>query len=160
DDKQFVEVTLQALGTRDDGKARDPVKFTFQYADQAQPRYWMVYTGQKNFLPRYQYQVRVVVKGTLFSHGQEWTGAPVQTGGSGPLMVSVPTPDDPGVTKKAVPLSAFSLAASSAITSAPPATPGHPSPPPPTSGPAVPPPPTGRSTAPTPLTDISGWSVT
>jgi hypothetical protein len=109
DDTQYVEVTLQALGTRDDGQPRDPVKFTYKYADQDQPRYWLLYTGQKNFVPKFQYSVRVVVKGSLFTHGQEWsTKDPIVTGGSGGLMIAVPTPDDPNVTpSKAVPLSAF-----------------------------------------------------
>ena len=104
DDTQFVEVTLQASGTRDDGKPRDPVKFTFKFVDQTEPRYWLVYTGQPGFVPKFTYSIRVVVKGTLFTHGQEWTTTPVETGGSGPIMITVPTPDDPGVTKKDIPL--------------------------------------------------------
>src|SRR5262249_2532656 len=73
DNTQYVEVTMQALGKRDDGKDRDPVKFTFKFEDQNEPRYWMVYTGQPSFVPKFQYSVRVVVKGTIFTHGQEWS---------------------------------------------------------------------------------------
>lgn len=111
DDTQYVEVTLQALGNRDDGQPRDPVKFSFKDGDQDQPRYFLLYTGQKDFVPKYQYWVRVVVKGTLFTHGQEWsTTDPIVSGGSGPLMITVPTPDDPNVTKKDVPLYAMASA--------------------------------------------------
>lgn len=121
DDTQYVEVTVQALGNRDDGQPRDPVKFSFKAGDQDQPRYYLLYTGQKDFVPKYQYSVRVVVKGTLFTHGQEWsTNTPIVGGGSGPLMISVPTPDDPNVTKKDVPLSAMAAATASSTTSAKP----------------------------------------
>lgn len=137
DNTQYVEVTMQALGKRDDGNDRDPVKFTFKYDDQDQPRYWLVYTGQKDFVPKFQYQVRVVVKGTLFSHGQEWsTKTPISTGGSGGLMITVPTPDDPNVVTKDVPLSAFAPAPSQGASAAgstpakPPSTPLHSVPPP------------------------------
>lgn len=150
DNTQYVEVTLQALGQTDDGKDRDPIKFAFEYVDQLQPRYWMVYTGQKSFVPKYQYQVRVVVKGTLFTHGQEWTGPWVQSGGSGPLMVSVPTPDDPGVTKRSIPLSALALPAPAAV--APPATP-HPMQPTQPAQPVAPP------ATPGPARDIFGWAA-
>src|SRR5262249_11992710 len=145
DSTQYVEVTMQALGKRDDGADRDPVKFTFKYEDQTVPRYWMVYTGQPSFVPKFQYSVRVVVKGTIFTHGQEWsTKDPVVTGGSGGLLTTVPTPDDPNVVKKDVPLSAL----------APPGNGGAPKPsppPPPTPGhgkPQTPPPPTPGRTPP------------
>jgi hypothetical protein len=117
DDTQYIEVTIQALGNRDDGQPRDPVKFAFKASDQDQPRYYLLYTGQKDFVPKYQYSVRVVVKGTLFTHGQEWsTTTPIVGGGSGPLMITVPTPDDPNVTKKDVPL--YAMAAATASSSA------------------------------------------
>jgi hypothetical protein len=97
-----VEVTLQAAGKRKDGQDHDPVKFSWLAADQDKPRIWLLYTGDPTFVPKYTYQVRVVVKGTIFSHGQEWIG-PLQEGsGDGPLTASVPTADDPGVTKKAL----------------------------------------------------------
>jgi hypothetical protein len=101
--KQIVEVTFTAEGSREDGNARVPVKFSWEYDDQDKPRYWMLFTGQPEFMPRYSYQVRVIVKGSIFTKGQEWTGPPVQASASGPLMVSVPTPEDQGVETKALP---------------------------------------------------------
>lgn len=163
DNTQYVEVTLQAEGNTDAGQPRDPVKFAFEFADQTAPRYWMVYTGQKTFVPKFKYQVHVLVKGTLFSHGQEWFGPWTESGGSGPLMVSVPTPTDPGVTTRDLPLSAFVA----------PSTGGSPVRPPASTGP-LPPPSTGRpaseyagsrpGTAPPPTTytkgAVGGWSAT
>jgi hypothetical protein len=168
DDSQMVEVTLKALGKRDDGKDRDPVKFTFKNGDQNEPRLWLLYTGQKDFIPQFQYDVRVVVKGTLFTHGQEWsTTRPIVTGGSGGLVVTVPTPDDPNVTTRALPLSAFESATT--------ATPPRPVNAPPATGPVyapAPPPATGgRVSQPTPTANrpagapppkslnYQGWSV-
>jgi hypothetical protein len=164
DNTQYVEVTMQALGKRDDGKDRDPVKFTHKFEDQDRPRYWMVYTGQKDFVPKFQYSVRVVVKGTLFTHGQEWsTNEPIVSGGSGGIMIRVPTPDDPNVTKKDVPLAALVAATDgqSPRPSTPPSgTPGHVTPPPTT--PERTPPPSTRG-VPEPATgaygQVSGWSV-
>ena len=129
DNTQYVEVTLQAEGNTDAGKPRDPVKFAFEFADQTDPRYWMVYTGQKTFVPKFKYQVHVVVKGTLFSHGQEWTGPWVENGGSGPLMISVPTPTDPNVTAKDMPLSAFVAPSPDGGATSPPVTTGPTAPP-------------------------------
>jgi hypothetical protein len=100
DAKQIVEVTFQAQGNRDDGQPRPPVKFSWQFADQTTPRYWMIFTGQSAFIPKYQYQVHVIVKGSIFTKGMEWTGPWVDAGANGPLMISVPTPDDAGVTKR------------------------------------------------------------
>ena len=51
-------------------------------------------------VPKFTYQVRVIVKGSIFAKGQEWLGTPQEMSSSGPLIVTVPTPDDPGVTKK------------------------------------------------------------
>ena len=129
DNTQYVEVTLQAEGNTDAGPPRDPVKFAFEFADQTGPRYWMVYTGQKTFVPKFKYQVHVVVKGTLFSHGQEWTGPWVENGGSGPLMISVPTPTDPDVTAKDMPLSAFVAPSPDGGATSPPVTTGPTAPP-------------------------------
>ena len=100
--KQEVEVSFQAFGKTDAGADRNITKFSWTYADQSQPRYWAIYTGQLNFVPKYQYQVRVVVKGSIFTKGMEWVGPWVEGQGNGPLVVSVPTPDDPGVTKRSL----------------------------------------------------------
>lgn len=97
---QEIVLSLQALGRTAEGKNRDIAKFRFTYGDQDQPRYFSVYTGQKNFDLRYRYQVEVVVRGSIFSKGLHWTGPWVEMGGNGPFVGSVPTPDDPGVTKR------------------------------------------------------------
>jgi len=133
DDTQVIEVTLRALGKRLDGKDRDPVKFTYKNADQNEPRYWMVYTGQPDFEPKFEYSVRVIVKGTLFSDGMEWEHKqPIQTGGSGGLTISVPKQNSPDVTTRAVPLYAYRKAIGEEPVAAPPPA-GHvPTPPPPT----------------------------
>jgi hypothetical protein len=98
--KQVVEVTFRPTEKREDGTDRPPVKFGWKYEDQAEPRYWMIFTGERDFIPKYQYQVRVIVKGSIFTKGMDWTGPWVDAGASGPLMVSVPTPEDPGVVKR------------------------------------------------------------
>lgn len=100
--KQFVEVTFQALGKKDDGSDRAPVTFSWAYTDQYEPRFWMVFTGQPDYLPRYRYQVRVIVKGSIFTKGMEWLGPWQDAMASGPLMVSVPTPEDEGVIVKSL----------------------------------------------------------
>lgn len=96
--KQIVEVSFQCLGNTLDGQPRNITKFQWLYPDQTEPRYWAIYTGELDFVPRFQYQVHVLIKGSLFSKGMEWTGPWVSTNGNGPLMLSVPTPEDPGVT--------------------------------------------------------------
>jgi hypothetical protein len=101
--QQLVEVTFQVDGKTEAGTPRAPVRFTWQFADQEHPRYWMVFTGQPDFVPSFTYQVRVIVKGSIFTKGQEWIGPKVQASGSGPLTLSVPTPDDPGVEKRSIP---------------------------------------------------------
>jgi hypothetical protein len=123
DDSQLVEVTMRALGERLDSKPREPVKFTFKAADQNEPRYWLVYTGQPDFVPSFEFSVRVIVKGTLFTPGQEWEHKqPVKTGGSGGFTVSVPLPDSNLVAKRSVPLSAFRAAIGETVSHAPPPT--------------------------------------
>jgi hypothetical protein len=96
--KQIVEVTFKALGKSIDGNERAPVKFSWGLNDQAEARYWMIFTGQPDFVPKYQYQVRVLVKGSIMTHGMEWIGPWIEASGNGPLMVRVATPEDPGVT--------------------------------------------------------------
>jgi hypothetical protein len=96
-DKQVIEVTLQAEGKTLDGHERAPVVLSWKYGDQAEPRYWMTYTGDPAYLPKFKYQVRVLVKGSIFTKGQEWVGPWQERSGNGPLMISVPTPEDEGV---------------------------------------------------------------
>jgi hypothetical protein len=97
-DKQVVEVELVALGKTWDNLTRTPVRFRWAAADQSQSRHWMLFTGQPTFTPKYQYRVTVTVKGTLFSKGMQWQGPWVDAAGNGPLIVTVPMQDDPGVT--------------------------------------------------------------
>ena len=99
-DKQIVEVTFKAEGKTLDGNERPPVKFSWRFGDQTEARYWMVFTGDPNFIPKFKYQVRVLVKGSIFTKGKEWIGEWQDASGNGPLMLSVPTPDDPGVTTR------------------------------------------------------------
>jgi hypothetical protein len=151
---QVVEVTLRAKGKRLDGKDREPVKFSWKMTDQDQARFWMVYTGQPDFVPSYQYQVRVVVKGSIFTKGMEWTGPWTDGAASGPMTLTVPTPDDDGVVKKALP-EALSAGATVPADGPPPMHAG--SPPPATSnGPPATkdgPPPQVRT-----VSEIAGWS--
>lgn len=96
--KQIVEIAFKCDGKTLDGQDRNITKFQWLYNDQTEPRFWAIYTGQLDFVPRFSYQVRVIVKGSLFSKGMEWTGPWVECNGNGPLMLRVPTPEDEGVT--------------------------------------------------------------
>ena len=96
--KQIVEVTFQCEGNMDDGNPRAPVKFEWTAADQDEPRYWTIFTGQPGFVPKYKYQVRVIVKGSIFTKGMNWLGLWTDASGNGPLTVTVPTEEDTGVT--------------------------------------------------------------
>jgi len=95
---QLVEVQVQAKGNGPDGAERGVAKFAFTLDDQGKERRFALYTGQPGKPPAYRYRVHVIIKGTLFEHGQEWIG-PWQDGeGSGDLPVSIPLKTDPGVT--------------------------------------------------------------
>jgi hypothetical protein len=174
--KQIIEVEFKARGQTAEGKDRPPVRFSWKFDDQAEPRYWMIFTGQPDFIPKFDYQVRVVVKGSIFTKGMEWVGPWVESGTNGPLMISVPTADDPGVqmrslwkpgTLKARPRSAPPLALPAAA--APPASSRPPVSTPPAHGrpPAhvasAPPSSRGKAKAPVReepgLRDIGGWTT-
>lgn len=145
-DKQVVEVTFQADGQTEEGHDRVPVKFSWHFGDQAQPRYWMVYTGDPPCAPKFKYQVRVLVKGSVFTKGKEWIGPWQDGSGNGPLMISVPTPEDDGVVTRSI--TPTMIGASPAPAQVPPApTALVLTPPPATSGPASPggPPPRPRA---------------
>jgi len=158
--KQVVEVVFKADGKTHDGIERVPVKFSWKFDDQDEPRYWMVFTGQPDFVPRFTYQVRVIVKGSIFTKGMEWLGPEQTLSASGPLMVSVPTPEDPGVQTR-------SLVPGAAAAPAPAPAPAHaPATPPPaaTGKPPVPAAPPARRSIPepvkkTPLSELLGWSA-
>ncbi len=103
-EKQELEVELQAMGKRDDGSERDVERFRWKFADQAEPRHWMIFTGQPTFVPKYRYRVTVTVKGTLFSKGMQWQGPWEEAGGNGPIILNVPLQTDPGVVTRNLPL--------------------------------------------------------
>jgi hypothetical protein len=90
--EQTVEVSLQALGRTRDGQERALTKFTFVESDQDKSRFWKIYTGQPDFVPRWRYKVRVIIKGTLFKPGQEWSGDWIETAGNGPIVIRTPAP--------------------------------------------------------------------
>lgn len=98
--QQIVEVEFQALGQRADGTDRGITKFLWRNEDQQEPRYWEIFTGMPDYIPQYRYRVRVVVMGSIFTEGMEWSGDWVDVAGNGPLMVTVPTPDSPNVTTR------------------------------------------------------------
>uniref|UniRef100_Q01P87 Uncharacterized protein n=1 Tax=Solibacter usitatus (strain Ellin6076) TaxID=234267 RepID=Q01P87_SOLUE len=159
--KQIVEVTFQAQGQKADGTDRAPVKFSWNYTDQAEPRYWMIFTGQVDYIPKYKYQVRVIVKGGIFTKGMSWTGPWVDASANGPIMVTVPTEEDAGVTitRDYVPQAAVVTGPPPAVVGAaagmgggyaapsgpPPASYPSPSKPPGVTSPSSGPPPTGPS---------------
>lgn len=94
---QLVEATFRALGRTADGNERQPVRFRWKPDDQSEGRYWFVFTGDRDFVAKYQYQVKVVVRGSIFGGGQEWTGPWEENGGNGPFLVRVPSPDGANV---------------------------------------------------------------
>jgi len=100
DKTQVVEVEFQAAGKTLDGQDRPVVRFSWKVDDQDDPRRWKIFTGDPNFNIAYKYRVRVIVRGSIFTKGMEWIGPWNEGLGNGPLMVSVPTPDDAGVTKR------------------------------------------------------------
>ena len=119
--KQFIEVSFRALGKTHDGQERNATRFMFSYEDQNTMRYWEIFTGQPDFRTQYQYQVRVVVKGSIFTKGMEWTGPWVDVNGNGPIMVSVPTPDEAVSTRSLTAREATSIERPAAVATTPPA---------------------------------------
>lgn len=135
-EKQIVEVSFQAEGKTEDGKERPPVTFSWRFGDQIEPRYWMVYTGDPDYLPKFKYQVRVLVKGSIFTKGQEWIGPWQEASGNGPIMLTVPTPQDQGVVTRDINIPMVGSKTKPAVDqpSAPPASGNGSRPPVPTNG--------------------------
>lgn len=102
DSTQVVEVEFQASGKTLDGADRPVVRFSYKADDQDIARRWKIFTGDPDFKVEYKSRVRVVVKGSIFAKGMEWVGPWNQGLGNGPLMVSVPTSDDPSVTRRSL----------------------------------------------------------
>lgn len=97
--KQIVEVSFRALDA--DNKvitSVNVIKFGFNNENQTAPRFWSVYSSNINIQARFEYQVRVIVKGSIMTKGMEWKGPWLRSVGNGPLMITVPTPEDEGVT--------------------------------------------------------------
>ena len=99
DASQTVEVVMEAVDP-DSGEpvGMEPVRFSWSQADLAEDRLWMIFTGDPAFRPFYRYKAIVTVKGTLFEPGRSWEGPWTRSSGNGPLVISVPRPDAPGVT--------------------------------------------------------------
>jgi hypothetical protein len=116
---QIVEVELQAHGKTHDGHDRAPVRFVWQHHDQEVPRFWEIFTGQLDYVPRYSYRTHVTVKGTLFSQGMSWTGPWLEGAGNGALMVHVPLADEEGVTVRRLTPREVSLGTDGAATPSP-----------------------------------------
>ncbi len=101
DNKQLVEVTFQATDENGADLTRfPPQKFIWNNLDQESPRFWSVFSSDATIRSFFKYQVRVIVKGSLFTKGMEWTGPWVRSIGNGPLTVSVPSTEDEGVVIK------------------------------------------------------------
>ncbi len=103
DTSQFVEVTFRPLGKTHDGNDRTDTTMTWQFQDQDRPRYLAIFTGQPDYGPDFKYRVRVVVRGSLFSPGQEWRGDWTRVKSNGNLMVRVPTPGQAVASRRLTP---------------------------------------------------------
>jgi hypothetical protein len=119
-DKQVVEVTFEPTDENFQPIGRDPVRFQWMFADQNESRFWSIYTGDPEFRPFFRYQVRVIVKGSIFTKGMEWTGPWEGASANGPLMVNVPTPEGEGVTTRARSFFAEEAVSFTPVSTAPP----------------------------------------
>lgn len=95
DNTQKVEAVFEPV----DPESGEPigmgqVRFSWGDDDYDQDRIWTIYTGDPDFRPFYRYKVFVTVKGTLFEPGRSWEGEWVKSSGNGPLIVTVPRPDE------------------------------------------------------------------
>lgn len=97
--KQMVEVEFEALDS-DLNTISQAQRFVWNFDDQETDRYWVVFTGDPEYQPTFRYRVHVIVRGSIFSSGQEWYGPWVESGGNGPFTVSVPTPDEAVETRR------------------------------------------------------------
>lgn len=105
DNTQTVEAVFEAV----DPETREPVglapvRFRWSFDDYDEDRTWTIFSGDPAFSSFYRYKVNVTVKGTLFEPGREWGHADwIQSSGNGPLVLTVPRPDGPGVVTRHVP---------------------------------------------------------
>lgn len=103
DVRQTVSVTMEPTDDQGASLGREPVRLMWLFADQDQPRFWSIYTGDPAFRPFFRYKVNVVIKGSLFAKGQAWEGPWVEANGNGPITISVPAPDGEGVVPREAP---------------------------------------------------------
>jgi len=155
--KQTVEVTFQAAGRTTDGRDRPPVRFSYTFDNQAEPRYWTIFTGQPDYIPLFKYQVRVIVKGSIFTKGMEWLGPWVDGAANGPFMVHVATPEEAGVTMRSLVPAAFSTAPLLAARTAMASVATGSTPPPATA--SAPPPTSSRDASGMGGVQVGGWTV-
>jgi hypothetical protein len=94
DAKQTVEATFELTDEQGQSVGREAVKFNWVLADQDKGRYWSIFTSDPAVRPYYRYKVRVVIKGSLMSHGMEWEGDWQRSSGNGPITLTVPTPEE------------------------------------------------------------------
>ncbi|HET8625169.1 MAG TPA: hypothetical protein VFM14_16535, partial [Gemmatimonadales bacterium] len=99
---QIVEAEFEVPGRTLDGAERPIIRFRWEYANQDEPRRLKIFTGDPEFLPAYRYRITVTVRGSIFTKGMSWTGEWIEGRGNGPLILNVPTPDDPGVTRRSL----------------------------------------------------------
>ncbi|GAB4231695.1 MAG: hypothetical protein Kow00121_59910 [Elainellaceae cyanobacterium] len=97
---QIVEIEFLALGKTHEGKDRATTRFQWKYENQNEPRFWKVFTGQKDYVPLWRYRVHCTIKGSFTSKGMAWSGSWVDGSGNGSFVAQVPMPDDEGVTKR------------------------------------------------------------
>ena len=99
--RQRVEVEIKPSGQDWEGNDRPVQRFVFNAHDQYEPRRLKIYTGQPDYAPNYEYRVTAMIMAGLGeSGGRRWTG-PWEPGlGNGPITVSVPAPDAPGVVSR------------------------------------------------------------
>jgi hypothetical protein len=96
---EVVEVEFQAMNG--DNTPRGAVtRFQWKYENQNEPRIWKLFTGQKDYVPLWRYRVHCTVKGSFYSKGMAWSGPWTDGTGNGAFTLTVPLPDDPGVTKR------------------------------------------------------------
>jgi hypothetical protein len=162
DRSQKVEVTLKAV----DENGRDidrfpPVKLSWNEDDQEEPRFWSVFTGDETIMPYFKYQVRCIVKGSFFSKGMEWTGPWNDHAGNGAITLSIPYPEDDGVSVRSTTSSDISTPPGSTTAPGNPSTEGSTPTPPPGGDTSTPPPnrEQPRSGAEESGIEISSWKV-
>jgi hypothetical protein len=97
-----LDLALKPRGNRLDGTSRegDVVTFNYSATDQLTPRYWTIYTGQRDYTPDFQYQVTVNRNadiGDAAPPNDGWVGPWTQASASGAFSARVPRVGQDGV---------------------------------------------------------------